>query len=101
MQRVYENENLSLVYSAKNLLELEEIPCFLKNEHHGSTGQVGLSIPIELWIHDEAHAEHAMQLIEQSLTATEKASWKCPKCTEENDGSFDSCWKCQTNCPAL
>ena len=22
--------------------------------------------------------------------------WICEKCKEENEGSFDSCWKCQT-----
>jgi len=24
------------------------------------------------------------------------SSWNCKKCNEENEGSFDSCWKCQT-----
>jgi len=24
-------------------------------------------------------------------------TWTCNKCNEENEGSFDSCWKCQTS----
>ena len=26
----------------------------------------------------------------------ETVNWTCNKCNEENEGSFDSCWKCQT-----
>ncbi len=28
---------------------------------------------------------------------TTKASWKCPRCGEPNEASFDICWNCQMN----
>ena len=86
-----------ILRSAKGLLELNEIDCFIKNEYHASGGHVGFeSIPIELWVQNSDHADKAISILEKELNPTmEKADWECKHCGEENDGSFETCWKCQ------
>tara|TARA_B110000858_G_scaffold89247_1_gene103082 strand:- start:4473 stop:4754 length:282 start_codon:yes stop_codon:yes gene_type:complete len=86
-----------ILNSAKGLLELYEIDCFVKNEYHASGGHVGFgSIPIELWVQDSDEAGRAISILEKELNpGKEKAGWECKHCGEGNDGSFEICWKCQ------
>jgi len=76
---------------------MNSLNCFIKNEFHASGGHVGFeSIPIELWVHDSEQAERAVSILEKELTANKDLpDWECAKCGEENDASFESCWKCQ------
>lgn len=85
------------MHTAKGLLELNGISCFLKNEYHASGGHVGWeSVPIELWVQDSTAAETAMSILDRELSnSSDKPTWTCSKCKEENDGSFETCWKCQ------
>ena len=97
MKKVYSHENLTMVHSAQNLLQLEGLECVIKNEHYGSGGHVGLeAVPIELWVKDDATAPAAITLLENNFSANENRSeWTCKNCGEINEGSFDICWKCQ------
>lgn len=97
MQKVYSHESLALVNSAKNLLALKHIDCFIKNEFMGSGGHVGLGTAlIELWVFDDAQVTVASSLIEDELIkVVEAPAWQCLHCGEENDSAFESCWKCQ------
>ena len=99
MLKVYSHENLAILYLAKNLLELNNIACFVKNEHYASGGHVGIStIPVELWVADVDDASKALTILEQELSNSRQIpSWQCTNCGEENDGSFETCWKCQRN----
>ncbi len=99
MKKVYSHENLAMVHSARNLLELEKIESVIKNEHFGSGGHVGIeAVPIELWVLDDASAEPAIAILEQKLSPTTgQSTWTCQQCGEENTGSFEICWKCQHN----
>ncbi len=98
MKKVYTHENLTMLQTAKGLLENSGVDCFVKNEFHASGGHVGLeSVPLELWVHNSADAETAISLLESELSEqSDKPAWICSKCKEENDGSFETCWKCQT-----
>lgn len=99
MNIVYTNENMAIVQSAKNLLEINGIECFLKNEYSASAGgNLGIAnTAVELWVRDAADAQKAAGIIEKDISnATEKQPWVCGKCSEENDGSFEVCWKCQS-----
>ena len=98
MRKVYTHENLTILQTAKGLLEHNGIDCFVKNEYHASGGHVGLeSVPLELWVQNTADAESAVSLLENELSDSKrKPAWICNKCNEENDGSFETCWKCQT-----
>jgi hypothetical protein len=97
MKKVYSHENLALLHTAKGLLEINGISCFVKNEYHASGGHVGFgSIPIELWVQDDADAETAVSLLERELSnSSDRPMWTCSKCNEENHGSFETCWNCQ------
>jgi len=100
MQKVYSHENLTIATSAKNLLELNGIDCFIKNEYHASGGHVGWeAVPIELWVLDTANAEKAVAVLDKEFSSSsDQPDWKCRHCGEENDGSFETCWKCQRAC---
>lgn len=101
MKKVYSHENLSMVHTAKGTLELNNINCFLKNEYHGSGGHVGLEmVPIELWVYDAADEARAIALLEKQYGNKQPLpAWVCGRCQEENDGSFETCWKCQSERP--
>ncbi|MFT4816644.1 MAG: hypothetical protein ACI80L_001863 [Pseudohongiellaceae bacterium] len=99
MQKVYTDENVVVLHSAKNILALNGIESFVKNEHTIPNGaRHGIqNMFLELWIINDQDFVKASSIIEERLTnAAPKEPWVCSKCTEENDGSFDFCWKCQT-----
>ncbi|MDP6097076.1 MAG: DUF2007 domain-containing protein [Gammaproteobacteria bacterium] len=99
MNIVFEHENKAILHSAKNLLELNGIECLIKNEHSATAGgNLGITnTAAELWILNAADAEMASSIIDKEiLNAPSKPSWTCQQCNEENDGSFEVCWKCQS-----
>lgn len=103
MQIVYKHENKVILHSAKNILELHNVDCFIKNEHSASIGgNLGLSnAAAELWVRDSGDAEKATTILENEFANTSSiASWTCKQCGEENDGSFEICWKCQSDATA-
>jgi len=97
MKKVYSHENLTILTLAKNMLERNGIDCFIKNEYHASGGHVGWeAVPIELWVHDAEKAENAVSILDNELASDKNLpDWKCGNCGEDNDASFESCWKCQ------
>ncbi len=100
MKLVYENENRALLYSVKNRLELEGIECHMKNEYASTTGgsSLGISNTLELWVINDSDFETARLTIETQLAkSVNKCEWACSQCNEENDASFESFWKCQTD----
>ena len=100
MNIVYKHENKAILHSARNLLELNGIECFIKNEHSASaSGNLGITnAAAELWIRNAIDAEKAASLIDKEISNdSEKPSWSCEQCGEENAGSFDVCWKCQSD----
>lgn len=104
MIQIFSNENAMIVHGVKNLLELNEIDCFLKNEHASTSGaNLGLgNLAIELWIHDASLKDRALALIEETKTQVSNAEpWICEKCKQDNEGNFDLCWNCQSSRPNL
>ncbi len=98
MNIVYKHENKAILHLAKNLLELNAIECFIKNEHSASAGgNLGLSnAAAELWIMNANDTEKAVSIIDKEISNVSlKPSWSCRQCGEENDGSFEVCWNCQ------
>ena len=98
MKLVYKHDNISILHSAKNILEISGIESFVKGEH-GSTMSANFGITNifhELWLMNDQDFEKASSIIENEITNPEiKDSWICTKCSEENDGSFEVCWKCK------
>ena len=64
-------------------------------------------LPIEaalpqVWVDDTREAERARALIEAYQRAPRAGPpVTCPRCGEENPGSFDLCWSCGTGLEAL
>lgn len=101
MKLIYTHENRLLVGNAKNILEANGIDVILKNEF--SQGGVGELSAIDswpqLWILNDADYDKAASVMENSLSKDTDPEWKCASCSENNDASFGSCWKCQSPCP--
>ncbi|MDP2126778.1 MAG: DUF2007 domain-containing protein [Pseudohongiella sp.] len=102
MKHIYTHDNIMVVHSARNVLALNGIESFVKNEH---TIPVGANHGInntflELWILDDQDYEKASAIIASEIeNQAPKDSWVCSSCNEENDGSFEVCWNCQSAAP--
>lgn len=99
MKLIYTHENIMVLHSAKNILELNGIEAFVKSEDIIPSGaRLGIgNIFLELWIMHDGDYDKARAIIEKQIENPEpKESWFCPKCAEQNDGSFDVCWNCQS-----
>ena len=99
MKQVYTAENRLIVYHFKNLLEMENIKCIVKNDHLFSVvGEVPMMVAWpELWVVDSDMEKWARQIIKKSqndIDAGEK--WTCESCGEEHLSSFTDCWNCQS-----
>lgn len=98
MKLIYKNENRAIVYSVKNILELNHIDSQIKNEYgHTSGGELGLpNSLLELWLLNDQDYEKARSIIETQIAdPTDTKPWICDKCGEENEGNFEICWNCQ------
>jgi len=98
MIKIYSNQNSTIVYHLKNVLENCEIQCEIRNE---SLSRVLGPYPpteswIELWILDDARHDEASKIIAKAVTNDEPTGkpWKCPKCGEESESQFTECWNC-------
>ncbi|MDP2142208.1 MAG: DUF2007 domain-containing protein [Gammaproteobacteria bacterium] len=99
MKHIYTHDNIVVLHSAKNILALNGIESFVKNEHTTPIGSVhGINNTfLELWILNDEDHEKAAAIIENEVeNQSPKDSWICSACNEENDGSFEVCWKCQS-----
>lgn len=85
--------------SVKNILEFNQIDCYIKNQHGHTMGpEFGLdNTMLELWLPDANDYDRATAIIEEQVLTQEPGDpWSCKKCGEENEGNFAVCWKCQT-----
>ena len=99
MKHIYTHDNILVLHSVKNLLTLNSIESFVRNEHTIPVGaQHGISnIFHELWIVNDQDYQKAVSTIDTEIeNPTQKAPWLCAQCNEENDGSFEICWQCQS-----
>lgn len=104
MKRIYTHDNIMVVHSVKNILALNNIESFVKNEHTVPVGaRHGINnIFHELWILDDQDFDRASALIETEIdNPVARVTWVCSSCNEENEGSFEICWKCQTEPPPI
>lgn len=99
MKRIYTHDNVVVLHSVKNILAINNIESFVKNEHTIPAGaRHGINnIFHELWILNDQDYDAAIGVIETEVeNPAPKSSWVCGNCNEENAGSFELCWKCQT-----
>ena len=99
---IYTHANMAILHSVKNILELNDIKAFVKNEHCFVMGaEFGINnTSLQLCLCDGNDRERALQIIkEQVEEPPERPAWICSKCQEKNEGSFEICWQCQTEQP--
>tara|TARA_R100001132_G_C3222407_1_gene60512 strand:+ start:147 stop:467 length:321 start_codon:yes stop_codon:yes gene_type:complete len=104
MKQIYTHDNIVVLHSVKNVLALNNIESFVKNEHTAPVGaRHGINnIFHELWILDDQDFDRASALIETEIeNPVTRATWICSSCSEENEGSFEICWKCQAEPHAI
>ncbi len=74
----------------RNMLAERGIPSFLI-EQRGYAGQPYT----EVWVDRDEDSDRATDAIRELHSNTQdQGSWKCAKCSEDNPGSFELCWKC-------
>lgn len=104
MVRIFWSMNVSEVYVIRDLLENSGIEVVIMNEESNRLPPLGLTGKPAVWVSDNAKAQRAKKLIaefeEQGGWKREDSSkplapWVCGNCGEENDASFEFCWKCQ------
>lgn len=97
MKRLLQSEFLAEITHFKNVLEQNGIRCVIKNEQLSSAlGEVPfLECLPELWVLRDGDLHRAERLLnELKRDIPGGASWRCPKCHEENEGQFAVCWNC-------
>jgi hypothetical protein len=95
---VYTNESALLVSNAKNILTNEGISVFIKNEHSATGGHVNFA-HMELWVNQDGDHQKALDVLASLKVKANAKDWQCSNCNEENDASFDICWKCSSEAP--
>jgi rubrerythrin len=101
MKKVYSSQDRLMVGHVKNILENEDIECFIKNEY--LTSAVGEIPPIEswleVWIIDDSQNDRAHEILEKAFSSENlpQTPWTCSQCGEELEGQFSECWSCGTS----
>jgi hypothetical protein len=82
----------------RDALENEGIRADIRGEHRPSiAGELPLpEAEVEVWVL-EADTSRALAMLERANQAADSDPRHCPKCGEENPGSFELCWKCQSD----
>jgi len=96
MKKLFTHENRMIVFNLKNVLQAEDIETIVVNEFAaGGAGDLAtFDTWPELWVEDDAQLEQAQVIIQGILSDSPTNDWFCSNCQEQNDASFQSCWKC-------
>lgn len=100
MKELFREQDITRVSYYKAVLENNEIPTMIKNEHLTGSGLTEIPIP-EFFpalfvLNDEDHMQ-ATAIIREHLIANQKNAdieITCVSCGETNPGNFEICWSC-------
>jgi Putative prokaryotic signal transducing protein len=96
MRKVFTHQNSMIVGNARGLLENAGIDVAVRNEYsQGAMGELAVfdTWP-ELWVTRARDYDRAVTLLEQTLTEQAEPPWLCGHCQEQNESSFEICWRC-------
>ena len=103
MKQVYASANYLIVGHLKQVLADNHIHCLVKNEHlMGAAGELPMfECWPELWITEDAQLARALEFVEAFLrdSSRDGPHWACPKCDENIEPQFSTCWNCGTEQP--
>ena len=96
MKLIYTHENRIMALNIKNVLINHGFDVTLNNEFASSAsgGLAPFDTWPEVWLLKDDDYDNAKKIIDSISYDTKQAAWVCKKCQEENDESFDYCWKC-------
>lgn len=98
MKKVHEAPHHFVLEHLKNVLELEGISSEVRTPFLGAArGDIpATECWSELWVRNDEEAGRALAVIRSTQEPAEQAppSWKCPKCGEESEAQFGTCWNC-------
>ena len=98
MVLIYRSPDAALLEHMSTVLADHMIPCFTKNTNPNgpNMGMPSTLCSPEIWLQDESHLAHAMELITAYTSPYGGANWTCRQCSESLPGSFIDCWRCVT-----
>ena len=98
MKRLSSSVNIAEVGLLKSILEEEGIGCAIRNEQlaMASGGVPFTDCYPELWVLNDEDFGKAQELLARwkNQDGQQLELWTCPRCGEENEGQFGSCWQC-------
>lgn len=96
MKLIYTHENRIMALNIRNVLMNHGFDVALNNEFASSAsgGLAPFDTWPEVWLLKDDDFDNAKKIIESISYNSIQAAWECKKCQEENDESFDYCWKC-------
>lgn len=96
MKLIYTHENRIMALNIRNVLINHGFDVALDNEFASSAsgGLAPFDTWPEVWLLKDDDFDNAKKIIESISYNSIQAAWECKKCQEENDESFDYCWKC-------
>lgn len=96
MKLIYTHENRIMALNIRNVLINHGFDVALNNEFASSAsgGLAPFDTWPEVWLLKDDDFDNAKKIIESITYNSIQAAWECKKCQEENDESFDYCWKC-------
>lgn len=96
MKLIYTHENRIMALNIRNVLINHGFDVALNNEFASSAsgGLAPFDTWPEVWLLKDDDFDNAKKIIESISYNSIQAVWECKKCQEENDESFDYCWKC-------
>ena len=96
MKLIYTHENRIMALNIRNVLINHGFDVALNNEFASSAsgGLAPFDTWPEVWLLKDDDFDNANKIIESISYNSIQAAWECKKCQEENDESFDYCWKC-------
>ncbi len=96
MKLIYTHENRIMALNIRNVLINHGFDVALHNEFASSAsgGLAPFDTWPEVWLLKDDDFDNAKKIIESISYNSIQTVWECKKCQEENDESFDYCWKC-------
>ena len=96
MKLIYTHENRIMALNIRNVLINHGFDVTLNNEFASSAsgGLAPFDTWPEVWLLKDDDFDNAKKIIESISYNSIQVAWECKKCQEENDESFDYCWKC-------
>lgn len=99
MKRLYASHNTVVLDQITDALQQVNIKSITRNMN--MTGQAAGELPPivcwpEIWLLDDSDFDAASKILAALLKAYEEPgeSWVCPRCGEQLEGQFGSCWRC-------